>query len=262
MNTSLVTALTIAAAVTSSAALATTESKVFEGKGLEKLTLRNTSGNTKIALSTDGKAHVVATKEKFDKVCKFDMKKEGNTLFIEVKKEGFFTRGDCKVHFDIKVPKAIALDLRAGSGDLEAKGTKGEVDFRTGSGDAHFDVEADKLEARTGSGSVNVTGVIGNVDLNSGSGDVELSGLHGESEINTGSGDVKLTYKTTPKSGQVNLKTGSGDATVLVPATTKLLTKVKTSSGTVFNELGDSSDASFVISMNSGSGNFKLKKLQ
>lgn len=262
MKRSLVTALTFAAAVTSSVAFADSESKVFEGEGLEKLVFRNTSGDTKISPSTDSKAHVSATKEKFDSVCEFDMNKKRNTLIVEVKKKGLFARGTCKVHFEIKVPKAIALDLKTGSGDVEVKGVKGEIDFVTGSGDAQFNVEAEKLDVRTGSGSVNVAGAIGNVDLDSGSGDIEMSGLHGDSQINTGSGDVTLTYKAAPKKGRVKLKTGSGDATILLPATTKLLTKVKTASGTVFNEIGDSSDASFVISMKSGSGNFKLKKLQ
>lgn len=261
MKKSLVTPIALAAALTSSLAFSATETKVFDAKGLERLKLDNTSGDVKITLSTDGKAHVAATKVKFENGCKYEAKKSGDTLDVEVEKKRRFASGTCKVNLEIKVPKEIALRLRMGSGNLDVQGTKGEVDIRTGSGDAKFNVETAKLKGVVGSGSLKASGTVGVVDLRTGSGDIEVAGLTGDSYVTTGSGDVTLTYKTAPTKGRITLKSGSGDTTVYLPAATKLLTTVKSGSGKIYNEIGDSQDASFIISMKSGSGSLKVKKL-
>lgn len=262
MKATIILALTTGLALSASLALAATESQVFDGKGLERLELRNTSGNSTIEVSTDGKAHVTATKVKFAKKCSLTMKREGKALVAKVKSSGVIGSGSCEVNFVFKIPEALALDLRTGSGDVDVHGTKGPIAFKTGSGDTELhNVHSAKVVGRVGSGAIKAKGSIGKVDLESGSGDIELSGLRGDTKIDTGSGDMKLTYTTAPQKGRVQLKSGSGNATVYLPATAKILTEFKSGNGKIYNEIGDSQDAPFIVSVKSGSGDLNVKKL-
>ncbi|MEW6058236.1 MAG: DUF4097 family beta strand repeat-containing protein [Bdellovibrionota bacterium] len=226
-----------------SIALAATENKEFDGSGLEILSIKNPSGDVKIGVSKDGKAYVAAEKIKFGKNCTLKMDKSGRELVVEVSKGGIFNTDDCKVNFDVKVPREIALHLKSGSGDLEVNGTKGTVDFKIGSGDAKVTAEVDTLDGMSGSGSVVATGLSGNAN------------------VRTGTGDVTLTYGSAPSKGELDIKTGSGDATIFFPSSMKVLTDFKAGSGRVYNELGDSEDARFKVSMKAGSGDLKIKKL-
>lgn len=261
MKSSWVLTVVSAFAFSPALTLAASETKVFTGKGLERLELRNTSGDTKIEVSSDDKAHITATKVSFDSTCSLTMKKDDNSLVASVTMWGIFGSGSCKVNFVIKIPASLALDLKTGSGSLTVKGTQGTVDFKTGSGNAEFQVDTAKLVGRIGSGRVKAMGSIDSVNLKSGSGNIELSGLRGDAKIATGSGDIKLTYSSTPKKGRVELKTGSGDAIVYLPTEAKISTRFSSGSGKVSNELGDSREAPFVVSAKSGSGDLTVKKL-
>lgn len=262
MKATIIRAITAGIALSSSLALASTESQVFDGKGLERLELNNTSGNAKIEVSTDGKAHVTATKIDFSSICSLTIDREGKAVVATVKALGLFSTGICKVNFAIKIPETLALDLEVGSGNISVNSTKGAIDFRAGSGDIELnDVESAKVVGRVGSGTIKAKGSIGSVDLKSGSGNIELSGLRGDTKIDTGSGDMKLTYNAVPQQGQAELKTGSGDTTVYLPPSTKVRTMFETGSGKLSTEIGDSPNAPFTVSVKSGSGNLKVKKL-
>ncbi len=227
-----------------SVALGSTESQEFVATGLKALHLKNSSGNVKISTSSsNGKAYVEIEKVKFEKNCTLKMDKTDDALTVEVDKVGLFSNNDCKIHFNIKVPKEVALHLKMGSGDLNVKGTKGTIDFILGSGDAKIDAEIQSLDATTGSGSI------------------EAMGIYGNANIKSGSGNVRLLYKTAPPQALVNIMTGSGDATIYLPSTTQISTDFKAGSGQLSNELTNSTDAPFKILMKAGSGSLQIKKL-
>ncbi|MEZ4744341.1 MAG: DUF4097 family beta strand repeat-containing protein [Bdellovibrionota bacterium] len=245
-----------------SIAFASTESKDFDINGLKTLELENDAGDIKISVTQDGKAHISATKVNFGENCTLKMQRSEDKLDIEVDKKGLFKSGECKVHFEIKVPREIALDIKSGSGDLNIIGTKGEVEFFLGSGDAVIDAEIKELNGKSGSGSLKISGTIGEADIKLGSGSIDIDGLTSEAEFKTGSGNLKITYKEAPVKGELDIKAGSGDATVYLPATSKISTSFISGSGRIYNELGDSSKAPFKISMKAGSGDLNIKKIQ
>jgi DUF4097 and DUF4098 domain-containing protein YvlB len=140
-------------------------------------------------------------------------------------------------------------------------GTKGKVNFSLGSGDFNIDAQIDKLEGKSGSGSIKASGVIGYTDIKMGSGTLDLQGLTTNAGLKTGSGDLNVQYESVPENGELNIKTGSGNATVVLPSGTKVLTNLLSGSGRVFNELGDSSDASFKVFMKAGSGDLNVKRV-
>jgi hypothetical protein len=106
----------------------------------------------------------------------------------------------CSVHYTVHVPSGLQLDVRAGSGDLEAMNLKGtELRMHTGSGDVRFtNVDVPEITGDTGSGDVTAKGLVS-----------------ASTVLRTGSGDVDLTYAADPTT--VQARTGSGDLTIQVP---------------------------------------------
>jgi Putative adhesin len=106
----------------------------------------------------------------------------------------------CSVHYDVRVPAGMQLDVRAGSGDVGANG-----------------IQAASLSLHTGSGDVDITAAdVPQITGDTGSGDVDGAGLLSSSTVlKTGSGDVNLTFSHDPTT--VQARTGSGDVTVRVP---------------------------------------------
>lgn len=223
-------------------AFAAPESKVFESKGLIGVSVENTSGKVVISSTEDAKVTVVATKNKFSDKCKMTVERSGNKLVIKVEKtSSFFSTEVCDVDFQVNVPKAVDLDLAAGSGDLTVNGIQGDLTFIVGSGD------------------ILANGTFKKIDGKSGSGNIAIKGLTGGGELKTGSGEIDLTYLVSSLNGELDLKSGSGDAMILFPKGTKVKTSYKTGSGELSNELGDYPEAAFKISMKAGSGDLKIK---
>lgn len=219
------------------------ETHEFEIMGLEKVSLENQSGKVKISAYAGPKAIVVSQKNKFSDKCQMTLKKDDEELVIKVKKHRDASWGeDCDVDFEVKVPKAMNLDLEAGSGDFSISGIHGALDFKLGSGSLSADGSFRKVDGKTGSGEISV------------------KGLTGGGELRTGSGDIKLTFAKSPKNDEVELKTGSGNATVLVPHGSQVRTSFTSGNGQLNNEIGEGpKEQSFLVSMEAGSGGLTIK---
>jgi hypothetical protein len=218
------------------------ESKDFDSKGLGVVSVENTTGKVAISSLEGAKATVVATKNSFSDKCTMTVDRSGNKLIIKVEKKSSFSfSAKCDVDFQINVPKTVDLDLAVGSGNLTVKGIEGELAFKMGSGD------------------ISAEGSFKKIDGKSGSGKIAIKGLTGDGEFKTGSGSVDLTYAVSSLKGELDLKTGSGNATVLFPKGTKVKTSFKTGSGEMTNEMGESPEAPFHVSMKAGSGDLKIK---
>lgn len=133
------------------------------------------------------------------------------------------------IKLQVRVPAALAVQVRSGSGDVQAANLA-SLDFDSGSGDLvadHIDgaleLQLGSADARvtdvgsvtlrgTGSGDVHAMGVRGDVQADhSGSGDLDFSEVRGSVHIgSTGSGDVSL--RDVGRDAEVG-STGSGDVT-------------------------------------------------
>jgi DUF4097 and DUF4098 domain-containing protein YvlB len=222
---------------------AETASREFDAAGLNSLSVINTSGDITISVSTSGKALVNARKVRFPKGCSLVMERTGGKLSVETN-ESLWPGTSCLVHFDIKVPAAVSLDMKNGSGDVEVEGTSGPIEFKLGSGD------------------VKVKGQVTDLDGSSGSGKIEVSGLIGNVKLKMGSGDIRLEYSSPPARGSVNIKNGSGDTTIILPESSVILTDLSTGSGKIYNEIGDTAGAPFKVTVTSGSGKLSIRKIK
>jgi len=110
---------------------------------------------------------------------------------------------------DVRVPQALAVRLKEGSGDATAS-KLAALDATLGSGDLKVDGVAGELGLRVGSGDV-VANDVGSLNLSSlGSGDVSVDGVRGDAHAGSvGSGDLGLRNVT----GNVSIgSVASGDA--------------------------------------------------
>ena len=93
------------------------------------------------------------------------------------------------------------------------------------------------------------------LDLNLGSGNISVTGVHGSLKFEIGSADFVATGEFSKFSG----KAGSGDATVVFPKGSKVKTNFVSGSGKLNNELGDTPQSNFLLSMKAGSGDLNVK---
>ena len=133
------------------------------------------------------------------------------------------------IDYEISAPRAVALNLRSGSGDVQvdnvgrflkgetgsgsirAHGIAGPADLHTGSGDVELQqTSAGEVKASTGSGSIRINGLAGPLTARTGSGDIEANGnLTGPSRLQTGSGSIRAHIAHDARFN-VDASTGSG----------------------------------------------------
>jgi DUF4097 and DUF4098 domain-containing protein YvlB len=222
-------------------AYANTEIKEINASNLSRMELSIQSSQVTIKGIESSIAKVTTTKHKFSDKCELKIEKVGRKLIVAVNKTGIFALNDCKVDFLVEVPKAIDLELKVGSGQVKIEGIDGELDYLLGSGDLIAEGKFSEIEGKSGSGSVTV------------------KGLTGGGDIKIGSGRLNLTFATTLLKGELDVKTGSGDAELVFPKGSKVRTSFRAGRGELLNELGDVADAPFRVSMKSGSGDLNIK---
>lgn len=155
----------------------------------------------------------------------------------------------CSVHYDVRVPSGMQLDVRAGSGDVGANG-----------------IQATSLNLHSGSGDIDIKNAdVANVTGDTGSGDVNGTGLVSTSTVlKTGSGDVDLRFREDPTTLQA--RTGSGDVTIRVPRDSTLYyVQARTGSGDLHNRIRSIGEAPGVsgtsrfIDAKTGSGDLTIE---
>nr|BFD61073.1 hypothetical protein CKG001_31800 [Bdellovibrio sp. CKG001]BFD64488.1 hypothetical protein BdHM001_31690 [Bdellovibrio sp. HM001] len=238
MRTMLMMALLLAGSV----AGAQTETKDFDAKLIRSLELENIKGSVKIEGGHEDKLVVTTEKIDFTKSCALEFKQKGSDLDIKVHRKGAFKKSDCTTNFTILVPKVIDLEIKNGAGDVTIVGTKGDVDFKIGGGHLSIDSDVHELEGSSGRGEITVKSLAGNVDLK------------------MGSGTAKITYAVVPVSGKFDLKSGSGLVELTMPADAKFTTSFISPAGKLTNEIGETSDSKFKVSVKSGAGSLHIKK--
>ncbi len=105
-----------------------------------------------------------------------------------------------------------------------------KVQAHSGSGDIGIAVTAGSVTARTGSGDINVLGTSGSFEAHTGSGDVRAGRIAGPMMASTGSGDIEAA-QTAP--GAVEMRTGSGDVRLNLPAEAAFTLDIQTGSGSI-----------------------------
>ena len=220
---------------------ATTETKDFSAKDIVRLEIDNQIGQIKIEGRDTDKISITADKIKFGSKCLLSFKQSEKVIEIVNNKKSFFSDADCEVNFLVIIPKKLNLELKNSRGRIEIEGTSGRLEVKVASGDVIVHSEVESLEAKAGSGNI------------------EVHGLTGNANVKIGSGDVKLVYSKDPGKGEIDIKAGSGDATLFFPPKMRVHSKALVGSGDSYSDIGDFQDAKFLISFKAGSGTLNIK---
>jgi Putative adhesin len=178
---------------------------------------------------------------------------------------------DCSVHHVVALPRAVALSVRTGSGDVTVNGPRADVEVTTGSGDATVGDAQGRVRVSSGSGDLSLGLISGELVARTGSGDVQLLRDAGRVEVTTGSGDVIGDALAAPEfsartgSGRlqvifaapvdrVQLTTSSGDVVVSVPRAAYRVEVATTSGSTRVSGIVQDQAAARVLRASTGSG--------
>lgn len=222
-------------------ALATdSETRSFPLAGIERVQVTNYSGNVEVRSATGSDATVVATKKKVaPKGCRYTVEKSGSKLIVDVDQDG---NAACEIDFAITAPQSASVDAKLGAGNLSISDLKGAIEFKLGSGNVALAKVRSSLDGKLGTGSIKAS-------------EVESSQV----ELATGSGEVELKYTVLPKNGEVEVKTGNGNATLYLPADARFQTDFRSGMGSLHSELTETKNAGFKVKMKSGLGDLNIK---
>jgi DUF4097 and DUF4098 domain-containing protein YvlB len=226
------------------------------------------------------------------------VEQRGNEIVVLMPKaKGSLFRARNEVEANIRVPSNSNAKIETASADIETHGVLGDVRASSGSGEVSIDHSAD-LDVRTGSGDIQATTVNGSCNIKCGSADVKIGVVTADADIVAGSGDVvidsvgaKLNSKSGSgdlilasaghtvdamagsgdllvkriEQGKVKMKTGTGDVVIGVASGTAAYLDIMTVTGDVTSDLDstdgpNSSDRTVDINIQSGSGDVVLQR--
>ncbi len=144
--------------------------------------------------------------------------------------------GRCSVSYVVHVPAATTVRVRAGSGDVDARGLAG-------------------LDARTGSGTIRVSDPRGALTLQTGSGDLEVfGGATGPTVVETASGDASILGLAP---AELTLRTGEGDAVARLGGSPDRL-DLQSGAGDLALQLPDDGVTAYAVRATSGAGDVRV----
>ena len=155
--------------------------------------------------------------------------KEGHTGFKLNPPHGF------PGGFHIRMPANLALNASMRSGALEISGLAGPVDIVNDSGITVLDDVSGDLTVKSKSGIIRGSVRSRKIGI-SGGGLVKLDGLTGALMLSNKTGSVDLRWALVPKTGIIDIKSGSGEVSLTFPANALITPELHAVSGYVRND--------------------------
>ncbi len=155
--------------------------------------------------------------------------KEGHTGFQWNPPHGFLGG------FRIRMPASLALKADMRGGVLEISGLSGPVDIVKDSGVTVLDAVSGDLTIKSKSGIIRGSVQSRKIGI-SGGGLVKLDGLTGALMLNNKSGPVDLRWAFVPKTGTIDIKSGTGVVSLTFPANARITPDLHAVSGYVRND--------------------------
>src|SRR5215475_12679435 len=135
------------------------------------------------------------------------IEQQGNSIRLGRFEDREITR-NISIDYDVTVPASTRVTAQTGSGDQSITGVQLAVNAKAGSGNINVENLGGEAHVSTGSGDVKASSVKGSVVANAGSGNITARDLGGEVFVNTGSGNVEVHQSA---AGDVKAETGSGN---------------------------------------------------
>jgi len=249
--------------------------KKFKISQVNNLDLENSSGD--ITIKTDDKeAKVKVEKIEWDnEACSLEIGEKEGILSVKAKNKSskfsflsFFSRKkvECQTKIIVSLPLETDLKVLGGSGKISITGIHGSYDVQVGSGDIEIkEAKGSQLEAKTGSGNLQVSGAFAGANLKTGSGHITLNNQTAPLKIFsliTGSGNINYTNETALTSGKTIIKTGTGNTEINLAETSEFKVHFVSGVGKASSEFAKQQEKKHKISVTTGVGNLKIKKIK
>ena len=214
--------------------------QTIDVEGVRKLSLRLVAGEADVVTSTTSIAAGGAARVEVHKV-------DGPPLTVSVDPDGTLnvvhdrlTWGGllkflssptrARVHVSISLPHDAEVELGVVSADATVSGVTGHTAVKSVSGDVTLDGCAGEVRAETVSGGLEARSLDGRLHFKSVSGELTVvDGCTTSLSAHTVSGEVVIDL--TSSTGDVDLKTVSGDLTLRLPSDVSLAIEAKSVSG-------------------------------
>jgi DUF4097 and DUF4098 domain-containing protein YvlB len=199
--------------------------------GLTTIVVQNPRGRTEARPSPDSNLHITALKiargsrksdaQEASRATTVELAREGSRYVVRVRyprresvRVNFWEPFDLsvprlEVRITVEVPRGMAVELAASSGDLMTQGLSAPQSLRSSSGDVSVERAAGNVEVTTASGDVSITDA-SSAHIGTSSGDVEASGRTRALVATTSSGDVEVGEVAE----SLRIETVSGDISV------------------------------------------------
>ena len=124
--------------------------------------------------------------------------------------------GTCQLDANLAVPAGTGLNLSSQGGDMQVSGVTGDATLSSAGGDVTVSGGGGLANVSTGGGDLTANNLGGIARFSTAGGDVTGNDLTAPSAtVDSSGGDVTLTYTKVPD--RVNVSSGGGDITVLLP---------------------------------------------
>jgi hypothetical protein len=184
-------------------------------EGVDRVALDLRGGNVRVVADAEGHVRVRGEPTAWPDGCAVTQTAEAGTVRVVV--TGGSALGPCLGNWEVHVAPSMALDLRAGGGNVSIPALTGAVSLSVGAGDVTLTDLGGPLTARIEAGLLGGTFVGPSADVEMGTGGIHLTNLVGPVRAVAKVGDVSLAFLVAP-AGDVAARTSLGSVRVSLPA--------------------------------------------
>jgi hypothetical protein len=170
----------------------------------------------------------------------------------------FWSMAECVLNAHVDLPAATVVNASTDGGNVSAADLSGAVTVHTGGGDVSVSRLSGPVSVTTSGGNVSADQVSGIIRLRTGGGDI--TGTHvtaRDVSAETSGGNVGLTLTAVP--ANVDVRTGGGDVTIIVPPGVSYNVDARTGGGDVNDAVARDSSSPYKITVVTSGGNITVE---
>ena len=180
----------------------------------------------------------------------------GNDIHLDCR----LPTGNCGLNATLDVPPRTAVELTSGGGNMQVSGIQSDVTLNSGGGDVAVSGVGGTANVSTGGGNVSASDLGGVLQFSTGGGDLNGNGLFAPRvTTDSGGGNVTLVFTTPP--ANLDITSGGGDVTILLPRGSTHYAITATPDGgdySLASSVPTSSTPGNTIKVDSGGGNISI----
>jgi len=196
-------------------------------------------GSVDLMGSDQSEADVVITGQGYhiENRVDFSFDDDGNVVRIREKRRYWdpfeFLFDPLGLHYQIRVPKSTALEIRTGGGNIRVYSVAGRVELATSGGGIEVSNVTGNVYAHTSGGHIRTDQIHGDVDIATSGGGIEAESIDGSLNAKTSGGPIRIHGIT----GRVDARTSGGSIEAFFSKGNQGGGVLETSGGSIYAKL-------------------------